>query len=147
MKKIIAVRYIQDKSFEKMGRMGQPLATMKRIIEDANDVDTELAFYIVEDNAKTITPTSKLVGETFKVGDGVYTVTVDGPGKFTLTEGTFEGALPPKKSLRQLRDVANATKRVTKAGRIKIQKHLLDSDIETETKTIYDWYQFKESLK
>ncbi len=147
MKKIIAVRYIQDKSFEKMGRLGQPLATMKRIIEDANEVDVELSFFVVDGATKTIIPTSKLVGETFKIGDGIYSVTVDSPGKFTITEGTFEGALPPKKSLRQLRSVASATKRISKAGKLKSQKHLLDSNIETETRTIYDWYQFNNSNK
>ncbi len=146
MKKIIAVRFIKDKSFEKMGRLGQPAATMKRIIEEANDVDVELSFYCVEGSTKTIIPTSKLVGDTFQIGDGVHTVKVDSPGKFTIYESAFEGALPPKKSLRQLRDVANATKRITKAGKTKTQKHLLDSNIETETKTIYDWYQFTNSI-
>lgn len=147
MKKVIAVRYVQDKSFEKMGRLGQPLATMKRIIEDANEVDVELSFFVVDGNSKVIIPTSKLVGETFKIGDGLYNVTVDSVGRFSITEGIVEGALPPKKSLRQLRKVANATKGVSKAGKVKIQRNLLDSSIETETRTIYDWYQFNNTIK
>ncbi len=145
MNKIIAARFITDKSFEKMGRSGQPLLTLKRVITDANSIEAECSFYVVGETTKGIVPTTKLVGETFQIGGTIFYVKVVEAGKFDIFEQKNE-SLPSKNSVKQLKAVAKASKRVSKAGKHK-QKDLLSNNIEAETRTIYDWYQFNENYK
>src|ERR1035437_2054905 len=141
MKKIIAARPAGVKTFDKMGRTGQPPATIKRIIDELNGY-SEMEFYCIEDTAKRIIGTTNLINETLQIADTKHLVTVVSADKVEFSEKENEGALPSKNSLRQLKKVANSTKGVCKAGRTKNQGNLLDKNIETETKTIYDWYQF-----
>lgn len=151
MNKITAVRFKGLKIFDKMGRTGQTVKTMLRIIEEANQNEEELEMYCVREGmAKTIIPTSKLVGETFMIGTGPFLVKIEAANKFVILdemEMTSEGALPSKKSVEQLKSVNKYTKKVSKAGRTATQGNLLDKKIETETRTIYDWYQFNNKSK
>lgn len=163
MKKIIAVRFNhptvtsfdkpglkdkdgKDKTVQMSGQVGQSPSTIEEIINKAND-NYELKLLIIDGKVKSIVPSSRLVGEILEIGmkgTGMC-VEIEAADKFNICDEdgnswreTNEGALPSKNSLKQLRKVSKATKGVSKAGRTKSQGNLLDKNIETETKTIYN---------
>ena len=146
MKKVIAARFSDQTTFDKMGRNGQTYLTIKRVVDEANDIPIGMSLYVVDGKSKSIIPSTNLIGETLQILDTPFCIQVVSADSFTLGDiaDVLEGALPPKNSLRQLRKVANSTKGVSKAGKTKYQGDLLDKEIETETKTIYDWYHFNE---
>ena len=154
MKKVIAARFIDVRSFDKpgysengklaevaMGRNGQTHGVIRRIIEEANKEGVELSLYVVDGKAKNIIPTKDLIGDILQISDSPFCVEIEDSNKFNLCDIDdidINEALVSKKGLNDLKKVASATKKVSKAGRTKSQGNLLDKNIETETKTIYN---------
>jgi hypothetical protein len=154
MKKVIAARFIDVRSFDKpgysengklaevaMGRNGQTHGVIRRIIEEANKEGVELSLYVVDGKAKNIIPTKDLIGDILQISDSPFCVEIEDSNKFNLCDIDdidINEALVSKKGLNDLKKVASATKKVSKAGRTKSQGNLLDKNIETEIKTIYN---------